>query len=144
MQTPDRDALERFARDHHVHYEVEHEDVVEGGRRELVGVQVRLFAVHDRPKLGVPGCPECVELLGKLKSFAERVVRAGGASDRSEIVPAASPALYQSSEVQDADEVELTVRVRCALPEHHRPDAGVDPCLRDIHEVLNELGVPRR
>jgi hypothetical protein len=143
MELPDRDALGQFARQHHVHYEVDPEEAGEGDRRERVGLQVRLFATHDRSKLGAPGCPACVELLGELRSFAERLTRGSSAADRTELVPA-SPALYQSTEAPDADEVALTMRVRCATPEHRRPGSGEDLCLGEIRDRLAQLGVPRR
>ena len=38
----------------------------------------------------------------------------------------------------------LTVHVRCEVPEHRRPGAGEDLCLRDVRKRLEALGVPRR
>jgi hypothetical protein len=142
MEPQDRDALGRFAREHHVHYEVEPE-VVEGKERELVAVDVRLFATHEKSKLEAPACPTCVELLRELQSFAEQLVRSGDAASRTEIVPA-SPVLYQSPEEPDADEVALTVRVRCTSPEHRRPGADEDRCLGELRERLHAAGVSRR
>jgi hypothetical protein len=127
-----------------VHYEVQPEEVVEGEERELVGVQLRLFATHaEKPKLEAPACQSCAELLGELRSFAEELVRSGDAASRTEIVPA-SPKLYQSTEVPDADEVELTLRVHCDSPDHRTRGEGEDRCLGEIRERLNAVGVPRR
>jgi hypothetical protein len=137
------DALKRFAREHHVHYEVERVEAVQGERRELVGVEVRLFATQPAQKLATPASPGSVELLGELRSFAEQIVRAEDDAHRTEVVPP-RPALYQSEEGPDVDEVELTVRIHCAAPEHRRPGAGEDPCLGAIRERLEALGVPRR
>jgi hypothetical protein len=141
MERQDREPLERFAREHHVHYEVEPEVVVEGERREVVGVQLRLFATHGESKLEAPACPRCVDLLRDLRSFADRIVRWGDEADRIEIAPA-SPALYASTEVPGADEVALAVRVRCDTPEQRR--ASDDRCVAELRERLREVGVPQR
>jgi hypothetical protein len=143
MESHGQSDLGRFAREHHVHYEVEPEEVGEGERRELAGIRLRLFATHPGAKLGVPGCDACVELLRALRSFTEQVVRAGHAGERAEILPA-RPKLYASDDSPEADEVALTVRVRCDAPEHRQPGAGEDRCLGEVRERLAELGVPRR
>lgn len=143
METHGHGDLARFAREHHVHYEVEPEEVLEHDRRELVGFQVRLFAMHEKVKLEAPACPSCNELLGELRSFAEEVVRESDAASRTEIVPAL-PALYQSTEVPDADEVALTLRVHCDSPDHARPGGGEEPCLAALRQRLDAVGVPRR
>jgi hypothetical protein len=143
MVSGDREALGRFAREHHVHYELEPEEVT-GERRELVAVDVRLFAAHASSKLKTPACPECVDLLRELRSFAEQVVRSGDEASRTEVLPAASPALYQSTEDPGVDEVALTLRVRCDAPEHRRPEAGEERCLGEIRRRLDAVGVPRR
>lgn len=144
MEAHGQDALARFAREHHVHYEVEPEEVFDREERELVGFQVRLFATHEKVKLEAPACPSCNELLGELRSFAEEVVHsASDAASRTEIVPAL-PALYQSTEVPDADEVALTLRVHCDTADHRRAGAGEDRCLGELRQRLEALGVPRR
>jgi hypothetical protein len=139
----DRDALDQFAREHHVHYEVEPEEVVEGEQRGLVGFQVRLFATHPGEKLAAPSSPSSVELLGELKSFAERLVGSTDAAHRTELVPA-SPALYQSTDAPDVDEVALTVRVHCDAPDHRQAGEREHRCLAEIRQRLDALGVPRR
>jgi hypothetical protein len=141
MEQPGGESLQRFARDHHVHYEVEPEAVDDGDKREVVGFEVRLFATHGEARLEAPSCPRCVELQAELRSFAERVVASG--EEDAEIAPA-SPALYQSTEVQGADEVSVAVRVRCDLPEHRGAGAAEDRCLGLIRERLHALGVPKR
>jgi hypothetical protein len=65
------------------------------------------------------------------------------AAGRAEIAPAA-PALYASTEVPDADEVTVAVRVRCDAPEHRTGGTGEDRCLGEIRERLGALGVPKR
>jgi hypothetical protein len=143
METQDHESLARFAREHRLHYEVEPE-VVEGAQRELVGVQVRLFATAETTaKLEAPAGPRWAELLRELQSFAERLVRSGDAASRVEIVPSA-PKLYQSPEEPDADEVALTLRVHCDSADHRRAEAGEDPCLGAIRQRLEAAGVPRR
>jgi hypothetical protein len=137
------ESLQRFARDHHVHYEVEPEAVDDGDKREVVGFEVRLFATHGEARLEAPTCPRCVELQRELRSFAEKVVASGDAAGRAEIAPAA-PALYASTEVPDADEVTVAVRVRCDAPEHRSGGTGEDRCLGEIRERLGALGVPKR
>src|SRR5512138_4026534 len=78
-----------FVRRHHVHYEVEPEEATGGrdGGRELVGVRLRLLATHEGGALGAPGCPACVELLGELRAFADRIVAEAGVGDRAEAIP---------------------------------------------------------
>jgi hypothetical protein len=140
---PGGESLQRFARDHHVHYEVEPEAVVEGERREVVGFEVRLFATHGESKLEAPSCPRCVELQKELRSFAEELVASGAARGRAEIAPE-TPALYASTEVPGADEVTVSVRVRCEAPEHRSGGTGEDRCLGELRERLGALGVPKR
>ncbi len=143
MEASDRTGLHEFVRRHHVHYEVEPEEVSQGGQRELVGVRLRLLATHERARLDAPGCPACVDLLRELGSFADRVVGEAGIAERAETIPATRK-LYQSSEDRSADEVALTIRVRCDAPEHRQPGAGEDRCLAGVRERLRELGVERR
>jgi hypothetical protein len=143
MAADQRDALAPFAREHHVHYEVEPEEVVAGDRREVVGLQVRLFATQPGEKLVAPASPGSVELLGELRSFAERLVGSTDAAHRTELVPA-SPALYQSPDAPDVDEVAVTVRVHCDAPDHRRPGEAERRCLADVRQRLDALGVPRR
>ncbi len=137
-----REELGRFAREHHVHYEVEPETTGSGEGLEVVAVDVRLFATHGESKLEAPGCPRCVELSKDLQAFAEEVVRSGGEEGRVD-VELGAPALYRSTEVLDADEVAITLRVRCEAPEHRRAGGG-DPCLGGLRDRLAAAGVPRR
>jgi hypothetical protein len=138
MALPDGAELGRFARDHHVHYEVEPEAAGDQGD-EVVGFQVRLFATHGEQRVEPPACPRCVALLRDLRSFAEQVI-AAGAAGRAEIAPSV-PATYQSTEVPGADEVSVAVRVHCHAPEHRGSE---DRCLGELRERLDALGVPRR
>jgi hypothetical protein len=142
MEASDRTELHAFVRQHHVHYEVEPEEVADGPRRELVGVRLRLLATHARERLDAPGCPACVDLLRELGSFAERVVGEAGVADRAETIPATRK-LYQSSEDRNADEVALTIRVRCDAPEHRQPGAGQDRCLAAVTDRLSAVGATR-
>jgi hypothetical protein len=140
MDARELTTLRDFARAHHVHYEVEPEEVTGGARRELVGVRLRLLATHERSALGVPGCPACVELLGELRSFADRIVAEAGVADRAETIPAPRK-LYQSAAERSSDEVALTIRVRCHAPEHRQPGAGGERCIASVRERLADLGV---
>jgi hypothetical protein len=142
MDATDPAALRDFVRAHHVHYEEEPEEVAERRRREVVGVRLRLLATHERKSLGAPGCPACVELLGELRALADRVVADAGVADRAETIPATRK-LYESDEDRSADEVALTVRVRCDAPEHRRPGAGGDRCVAAVRDRLAALGVAR-
>jgi hypothetical protein len=142
MATGDPVQLREFAREHHLHYEVEREETGDGADRELAGVRLRLLARHERPSLEAPACPACVELLRDLQAFADRVVADAGVGDRAETIPAPRK-LYQAAGERDADEVALTIRVRCLAPEHRRPGAGEDRCLAPVRERLAELGVAR-
>lgn len=143
MDIPDAGALRRFAREHHVHHEVEPEEAASGGRREVTGFGVRLFATHGDSTLEAPQCPRCVALREELRSFAGRLL-AGADGDRTELVPAAAPKIYRSTEVPGADEVAVKLHVRCTAPEHRGPDGGEDRCLGALRERLEALGVPRR
>jgi hypothetical protein len=145
MDPHDGDSLRRFAREHHVHYEVEPEVVERGGEgevKEVVAYQVRLFAAHEARKLAVPACAECNGLVRELRTFAEEIVSGSEAADRAEIVPAA-PALYESDDDPGRDEVALAVRVRCERAEHREPGAAETACLAEFRRRLEELGVPR-
>jgi hypothetical protein len=133
----------RFVREHHVHYEVEPEEVVAADHREVTGFRVRLFATHGEDKLEDPTCPRCLELRSELQAFARGLVPPD-AGDRAEVVPAASPRLYRSTEVPDADEVHVTVRVLCTSPEQRAAGDAAERCLAPITARLAELGVPRR
>ncbi len=142
MAQPDLHGLRDFARAHHVHYEVEPEEVTDRSHRELVGVRLRLLATHERARLDAPGCPACVDLLRELSSFADRVVGEAGVAERAETIPATRK-LYQSSEDRNADEVALTIRVRCEAPEQRQPGAGQDRCLAAVTDRLAEVGATR-
>jgi hypothetical protein len=140
MEIPDRAALEQFAREHHVHYDVEPETARQRDRTEVVGFGVRLLATHEGSKLAAPACPKCMELLSGLRSFAERLIRSGEAASWTELVP--DPAvLHESSEVRGADEVALTLRVRSDPGGHSPEHASADHRLSEIRERLEAVGV---
>jgi hypothetical protein len=148
MEIPDRESLGRFARDRHVHYEVAPEEVQAGDAAGVTAFQVRLFATPgeaapEEAKLGRPASERSTQLLGELRSFAERLLCTGEAAHRAEIVGTAAPALYQSTEDKDADEVAVTVRFRCETPEHGKAQ-GEDVCIGEIRRRLDAVGVPRR
>ncbi len=140
MERHDGEALGRFAREHHVHYEVEREEASDARKTELVGFAVRLFATHGEQKVEPPTCPRCLELVRELSSFAQDVLASGDTAARAEIAPA-TPAVYQSTEVPGANEVSVAVRVHCHAPEHR---GGEDRCIGDLRQRLEALGVPRR
>jgi hypothetical protein len=139
MATADR----AFVQEHHVHYEVEPEEVDAPGRREVTGWRVRLFATQAAEKLEDPSSPRCVELWHELQEFAQAVVPPD-AEDHAEVVSGMTPRIYQSTEVPDADEIHVTVRVTCGTPEHRAGAARGEACLRPIADRLKQLGVPRR
>jgi hypothetical protein len=143
VELPDREDLARFARERHVHYELAREEVSGGDPPEVTGFEVRLFATSGEEGLQPPGSPRHDELLRELRSFAERLTASGDAARRTALVPTAAPPLYASTEVPGADEVELTLRVRCDAPEH-RAGGGEDRCIGEIRERLAAVGVPRR
>jgi hypothetical protein len=115
MERHDGEALRRFAREHHVHYEVEPDMVEDGGRHRVAGYEIRVFAGHEGAKLEAPGCERCVELTS----------------------------VYQSIEERDADEVRLTVRVRCNPAGDGRAVAADERCVGELRERLAAAGVPR-
>jgi hypothetical protein len=143
MEIPDRESLGRFARDRHVHYEVAPEEVEAGEAAGVTGFQVRLFATAAEAKLGPPASDESAALTGELRSFAERLLCAGEAAQRAEVVATAAPAVYQSTEDKDADEVAVTVRFRCESRAHAKAK-GEDVCIGEIRRRLDAVGVPRR
>ncbi len=140
MDVREGEALTQFAREHHVHYEVEAEEAGEAQASEVVGFAVRLFATHGEQKVEPPTCPRCLELVHALEGFAERVLAAGDAAERAEIVVGV-PTVYQSTEVPGANEVSVAVRVHCHAPEHR---GGEDRCIGDLRHRLDALGIPRR
>jgi hypothetical protein len=142
MEIGDRGSLEQFAREHHVHYDVEPRAAFQGQQEDVVGFDVRLLATHGESKLEAPACPRCVELLSGLQAFAERIVASANAMEWAEIVPEPA-ALYESTEVRGADEVALTIRVERDST-GRRGGASDDERLREIRERLEALGVPRR
>jgi hypothetical protein len=133
-----------FVREHHVHYEVEPEEVEGPGHREVTGYRVRLFATHGEEKLEDPACPRCLALRGELQAFARGLLPPDGEGDRVELVPTAAPRIYGSTEVPGADEVHVTVRVICRSPEHRGEAAPEERCLGGLRQRLEALGVPRR
>lgn len=141
MAAPDRE----FVRAHHLHYEVEPEEVVAPDHREVTGYRVRLFATHGEDRLEEPACPRCHELRAELQAFARALLPPDGErGEHAELVPAASPKIYKSSEVPGADEVHVTVRVLCGSPGQRGPRGPDERCLAPITRRLEELGVPRR
>ncbi len=143
MESQEREALGRFVKEHHVHYEMEPEAVFQGDRREVVGYEVRLFATHGESKLRAPGCRRCDELLRDLRSLAERLVGEGRAVSWTGIAPV-SRALYQSSEVPGADEVALAMHARCESPDGQQAEGGERRCMHEVQQLLGEAGIPRR
>jgi hypothetical protein len=144
MEHPDRESLRQFAREHHVHYEVEPEEVIDAERREVIGWRLRLYAMHDEAKLEEPSCPRCVELTDELRALAARLAPDESAGDTAEVVPRAAPKLYRSTEAPDADEIAVTVRVLCGSPEHRAAGRSEERCLRPLARELEALGIPRR
>lgn len=134
-------ALEQFVREHHVHYEVEPHHARQGGADQVVGFDVRLLATHGESKLEAPACPRCVELLTGLADFAREIISSSDAASWAEIVPEPA-ALYQSTEVQGADEVALTIRLMGEAP--RSSESGEDPNWKRLRERLEAVGVPRR
>jgi hypothetical protein len=130
--------LEQFARQHHMHYDVEPELAGEGDARTVVALDVRLFASHGE-RLGVPECPRCLELAGELATFAQRLVSGSPLAARTEVI-SAPPALYEATGERDVDEVALTFRVRC---EHELARGDEDPCTRELRDRLAAAGVPQ-
>jgi hypothetical protein len=132
-----------FVREHHVHYEVEPEEIEAPGRHEVTGWRVRLFATHGEDRLEDPTCARCVELRQELQEFAQALVPPD-AADHAEIVTGAAPRIYKSTEVPDADEVHVTLRVLCGAPERGAAAGPEERWLRPIADRLAALGVPRR
>lgn len=156
MDTRDRGSLERFVREHHVHYDVEPREASQARDRQVVGFDLRLLATHGESKLEAPACPRCVELLTDLESFAREIVSSADAATWADVVPEPA-ALYQSTEVQGADEVALTIHLLREAPDGEgaagretragsadRGAQGEDPHLQRMREALEKLGVLRR
>ncbi len=140
MDPHDRATMGEFVRRHHVHLEVEPEEATGGPGPALTGFRLRLLATADRARLAAPASAASAALLGELRAFADRIAAEAGVSDRAEAIPA-SRKLYQSADDRDADEVALTLRIRCDRPEHRAPGAGEDRCLAAVRARLAEVGV---
>lgn len=134
--------MHEFVRKHRVHYELETEQADDGSRHEYVGVRLRLLALHERTKLGAPGCSRCAELVEELRAFTDKITADAGVADRAETIPMHRK-LYQASDEPNADEVALTLRIHCGSPEHREAGKGEDPCFARVRERLAELGVTR-
>jgi hypothetical protein len=143
MEITDRESMQRFAQEHHVHYDVEPEAAIQGSDREVVGFDVRLLAKHEGSKLPAPGCPQCQELLSELRSFAEGVLAQADAAGFCELVPDPA-ALYESTEERGSDEVAVTVRIRREEGERAPERSSEDRRLHAVRERLEALGVPQR
>ncbi len=142
MEIRDRAALERFAREHHVHYDVQPETAVEGQRSEVVGFDVRLLATHEASRLEAPGCPACIDLLSGLRWFAERLVEEDAGAGAVDFLPEPA-ALRESTELRGADEVALTVRIYRDPGERAHAAPGEDPRLSALRQRLGAIGVPQ-
>ena len=139
-RTPDD--LARFAREHHLHYDVEPEFVDAHDERKVVAFDVRLFAMHDEAALGAPGCEKCVEIEGALLSFAQQMVAGDEMAARAEVIRVPAT-LYESAEERGKDEVAVTVRVRCDSPNQPREGSADDACTRELCSRLADVGVRR-
>jgi hypothetical protein len=135
--------LVEIARAHHVHFDVEPEVLVRPKERVKVGFDVRLWAVHVRGARALPGCAKCRELAADLLRIAEWATPAGERETRIEIEPFHA-ALYESTVVPGADEVELTIRLIHRDGYDQPIDAGEERCLKEMRRRLRALGIAER
>lgn len=143
MSDGELEDLQRFARVHHLHFDVAPEVVFRGTDRINVGYIVRLWAVHEKGARATPGCSMCLDLVKTLRRIAEHVLPPADRPTAAALDPY-RPALYESGVVPGADEVSLEIRL------HHRRDYALpidaceERCLREIRSGLRALGVPER
>ncbi len=136
-QRGELDDLPRFAREHHLSYDVEEESPA-ADAQEAATFEVRLFATHGEDRLEAPTCPRCVELTTTLREFATRVVTALDATSWAEILEPA-PVLYTAANQHGPDEVSVVLRV---LDE--RADAPGEGRVGTLEHHLKSLGIERR
>ena len=132
-----------FAREHHVHFEVQPDVLVRTGERVKIGFEIRVWALHARGARALPGCEKCRDLAGELRRFTEWAVPSEHRPTRIEIEPF-HPALYESREVTGADEIALSIRLAHREGWDQPIDACEERCLKEIRLRLRSAGARER
>jgi len=135
--------LAAFAREHHVHFEVQPDVLVRTSERVKIGFEIRLWAVHARGAHALPGCAKCRDLATELRRLAEWAVPSEHRPTRIEIEPF-HPALYDSREVTGADEIALCIRLAHREGWDQPIDACEERCLKEIRQRLRSAGARER
>ena len=135
--------LAGFAREHHVHFEVQPDVLVRDGERVKIGFEIRLWAVHARGARALPGCEKCLDLAAELRRLAEWSVPSEHRATRFEIEPF-HPALYESREVTGADEIAVCIRLAHREGWDQPIDACEERCLKEIRHRLRSAGARER
>jgi hypothetical protein len=138
-----RSDLAEFVRQHHVHYDVMPEAVVEAQGRTTVGFEVRLFATIEKGTRALPVTDACRELVGGLRTVAE-AVRPGDDEETVVEIERFDPVLYDSRSVPGTDEVAVAVRVSHRNGYARPVDASEERCLKELRRRLRELGIRER
>lgn len=141
--TEEFEQLRASAKCNHVHFEVEPELVVVRDVLTKVGFRVRVWAVHGKGARAMPGCHKCQELLAALERIVQWAIPAVGRVSRVE-VERPGAALYDSREVQGADEVAITIRLLHRQVYAAPVDERERRYLQQIRERLRLLGIPER
>jgi hypothetical protein len=132
--------LERAVRDYRVRAETSREVVRQGERRRTAALEVRLWATLARGAATLPGGPTCRAAVRSLVHLAEAAVASEGRPPDGEIEPS-HPALYDSRQYPDCDELFVAIRLPLQFGEDVVEDDGRDARLRALRRRLDALGI---
>ncbi len=130
--------LQRFAREHHVSYDVV-EDAQPAAGQQGRAFELRLFATHGEDKLEAPLCPRSTELARELQSFASGIVASVDGAGWAEIMEP-PPVVYAAASQRGPAEVSLALHVLGDPNESGAADGHV----RTLEQNLKALGISRR
>ena len=111
--------------------------------RVNVGFEVRLFAQHPDGKSVDPGCEDCQELFGRLRTIAESVFPKGQRPTRYDI-DSFDSSLHHRAESHWTPEVQLTIRIEHREGHFQEVDECEKRCAEEIQAGLKALGVQPR
>lgn len=133
--------LKAIIEKHTVRYQVWPRYEMNDGNRVMVGFDLELHGAHDHGNTSSsPGCHLCTETFADLRQIAEWILPKEERPSQYDLAPF-DQSLYGSS--KGPLEIVLPIRIQ------HRHDffGPVDDCeqrcLKEMEQVLAELGVPR-
>lgn len=123
----------------HLHYDVDPELMPRGDTREVAGLVVRLWGVHEKGARALPGCRKSREIAARLAEIGGWALD-GEDCACAELEPVRL-ALYDSCTVHGADEIALPIRIRERTPRRTRGATPAEErCLAHIRARLRALG----